>query len=47
MAHDEIGCEVGDQVQLVESRPDLKAHQLGGREDREEGRKDRHGGCQC
>ena len=21
MAHDEIGCEVGDQVQLVESRP--------------------------
>jgi small subunit ribosomal protein S17 len=21
MAHDEIGCQVGDQVQIVESRP--------------------------
>jgi small subunit ribosomal protein S17 len=21
MAHDELGCEVGDQVQIVESRP--------------------------
>jgi small subunit ribosomal protein S17 len=21
MAHDELGCQVGDQVQIVESRP--------------------------
>jgi small subunit ribosomal protein S17 len=25
MAHDELGCKVGDQVQIVESRP-LSAH---------------------
>ncbi len=23
MAHDELGCQLGDQVQIVESQPDL------------------------
>jgi small subunit ribosomal protein S17 len=43
MAHDELGCQVGDQVQIVESRPISKnkcwvveqilRHSVGGREE--------------
>ena len=30
MAHDELGCQIGDQVRIVESRPISHNEALGG-----------------
>ena len=32
LAHDELGCQPGDMVQIVESRPISQAQALGGRD---------------